>query len=198
MAIATAGASSYSQHPSAIRPVVRRRTRAPGSDGARRPCFADGCARRVRHCHRSRLLTPVVAAVVHDAGDGIRTVARAEGHREREDAAAVVRAARSRTRRSASRLPISTREAHTTVHRILTNPVYAGAYAFGRTGSRTHLENGRKRVVRGFRRARDECECCFVISRSAVRVRSPAPDFLLSSQRLTGAHQPRPPWRLLA
>ena len=68
----------------------------------------------------------------------------------------VVRKARSRTRRSASRLPISTREAHTTVHRILTNPVYAGAYAFGRTGSRTHLENGRKRVVRGFRRERDE------------------------------------------
>ena len=48
--------------------------------------------------------------------------------------------------------------AYTTVHRILTNPVYAGAYAFGRTGSRTHLENGRKRVVRGFRRERDEWE----------------------------------------
>ena len=48
--------------------------------------------------------------------------------------------------------------AYNTVHRILTNPVYAGAYAFGRTGSRTHLENGRKRVVRGFRRERDEWE----------------------------------------
>ena len=47
---------------------------------------------------------------------------------------------------------------YTTVHRIVTNPVYAGAYAFGRTGSRTHLENGRKRVVRGFRRERDEWE----------------------------------------
>ena len=47
---------------------------------------------------------------------------------------------------------------YTTVHRILTNPVYAGAYAFGRTGSRTYLENGRKRVVRGFRRERDEWE----------------------------------------
>ena len=40
----------------------------------------------------------------------------------------------------------------------MTNPVYAGAYAFGRTGSRTYLENGRKRVVRGFRRERDEWE----------------------------------------
>ena len=47
---------------------------------------------------------------------------------------------------------------YNSVHHILTNPVYAGAYAFGRTGSRTHLEDGRKRVVRGFRRARDEWE----------------------------------------
>ncbi len=45
---------------------------------------------------------------------------------------------------------------YNTVHHMLTNPVYAGAYAFGRTGSRTYLENGRKRVVRGFRRERDE------------------------------------------
>ena len=67
-------------------------------------------ARRVRHRARSRLLALVVAAVVHDAGDGIRTLARVEGHREREDAAAVVRAAGSRTRRSASRLPISPRD----------------------------------------------------------------------------------------
>jgi excisionase family DNA binding protein len=36
--------------------------------------------------------------------------------------------------------------------------VYGGAYVFGRTGSRTTLENGRKRVVRGFRKARDEWE----------------------------------------
>jgi hypothetical protein len=30
------------------------------------------------------------------------------------------------------------------VHRILTNPVYAGAYVFGRTVSRTVMEAGRK------------------------------------------------------
>ena len=41
---------------------------------------------------------------------------------------------------------------------MLTNPIYAGAYAFGRTGSRTYLENGRKRVVNGIRRERDEWE----------------------------------------
>ena len=31
-----------------------------------------------------------------------------------------------------------------TLHHILTNPIYAGAYAFGRTGSRTMIEGGRK------------------------------------------------------
>src|SRR6185437_1807700 len=35
---------------------------------------------------------------------------------------------------------------------ILTNPVYAGAYAFGRTMSKVSVENGRKRVKRGLRR----------------------------------------------
>lgn len=43
-----------------------------------------------------------------------------------------------------------------TVHKLLTNPVYGGAYAFGRTESRVTVENGRKRVRRGFRRDRAE------------------------------------------
>ena len=43
---------------------------------------------------------------------------------------------------------------YTTVSNLLTNPVYAGAYAFGRTGSRTMIENGRKRVLRGYRKDR--------------------------------------------
>lgn len=43
---------------------------------------------------------------------------------------------------------------YNTLHHMLTNPVYAGAYAFGRTGSRTTLEAGRKRIVRGFRKER--------------------------------------------
>ncbi len=43
---------------------------------------------------------------------------------------------------------------YNSVHHILTNPVYAGAYAFGRTGSRVSIEQGRKRVTRGFRKAR--------------------------------------------
>ena len=41
---------------------------------------------------------------------------------------------------------------YNTVHHILTNPIYAGAYAFGRTASRVTIEAGRKRIVRGFRR----------------------------------------------
>ncbi|RUX51743.1 recombinase family protein [Mesorhizobium sp. M4A.F.Ca.ET.050.02.1.1] len=45
---------------------------------------------------------------------------------------------------------------YTTVSNLLTNPVYAGAYAFGRTGSRTIIENGRKRIVRGRRKARSD------------------------------------------
>ena len=47
---------------------------------------------------------------------------------------------------------------YSAVHRMLTNPVYAGAYAYGRTGSRTTVENGRKRVRRGLRRARADWE----------------------------------------
>ncbi|MCP3057066.1 recombinase family protein [Aurantimonas marianensis] len=43
---------------------------------------------------------------------------------------------------------------YNTIHHILANPIYAGAYAFGRTGSRTTIENGRKRIVRGFRKER--------------------------------------------
>jgi Recombinase len=39
-----------------------------------------------------------------------------------------------------------------------TNPVYAGAYAFGRTGSRVTIEAGRKRIVRGFRKEREAWE----------------------------------------
>jgi excisionase family DNA binding protein len=47
---------------------------------------------------------------------------------------------------------------YNTVHHILTNPIYAGAYAFGRTGSRVTIEAGRKRIVRGFRKDRTTWE----------------------------------------
>ena len=43
---------------------------------------------------------------------------------------------------------------YNTLHHMLTNPVYAGAYAFGRTGSRITIEAGRKRIVRGHRKDR--------------------------------------------
>src|SRR5271169_6527873 len=44
------------------------------------------------------------------------------------------------------------------VHRLLTNPVYAGAYVFGRTGSRVRFEDGRKVILRGVARRREEWE----------------------------------------
>lgn len=43
---------------------------------------------------------------------------------------------------------------YNTLHHILTNPIYAGAYAFGRTESRVRLADGRKKIVRGFRKER--------------------------------------------
>jgi hypothetical protein len=45
---------------------------------------------------------------------------------------------------------------------ILSNPVYAGAYAFGRTQTRVRIEAGRKCVVRGFRRERQDWQVLIV------------------------------------
>jgi DNA invertase Pin-like site-specific DNA recombinase len=42
--------------------------------------------------------------------------------------------------------------AYNTVHNMITNPVYAGAYAFGRTTSKVIVADGRKCVRRGLRR----------------------------------------------
>jgi DNA invertase Pin-like site-specific DNA recombinase len=47
---------------------------------------------------------------------------------------------------------------YNTVHRLLTNPVYAGAYVFGRTGSRARLEGGRKVITHGVARRWEEWE----------------------------------------
>ena len=45
---------------------------------------------------------------------------------------------------------------YNSVHRILTNPVYAGAYVFGRTVSQVRVEAGRKMVRTGVRRRQEE------------------------------------------
>ena len=47
---------------------------------------------------------------------------------------------------------------YNTLRHLLTNPIYAGAYVFGRTGSRVTIEAGRKRIVRGFRKDRGAWE----------------------------------------
>jgi DNA invertase Pin-like site-specific DNA recombinase len=54
-------------------------------------------------------------------------------------------------RRTEWRLPI-----YNSILRILTNPSYAGAYAFGKTENRTHVVEGRARKTRGHRKARDK------------------------------------------
>jgi DNA invertase Pin-like site-specific DNA recombinase len=43
-----------------------------------------------------------------------------------------------------------------TLHHMLTNPIYAGAYVFGRRRARVTIEAGRKRVIRSLRRNWDE------------------------------------------
>lgn len=45
---------------------------------------------------------------------------------------------------------------YNTVMNILKNPIYAGAYVFGRTGSRTVIEDGRKRVIQGLRKPQED------------------------------------------
>jgi excisionase family DNA binding protein len=47
---------------------------------------------------------------------------------------------------------------YNTIHRLLTNPIYAGAYVFGRTGSQARVEAGRKLITRGIRRSQKEWE----------------------------------------
>jgi DNA invertase Pin-like site-specific DNA recombinase len=53
-------------------------------------------------------------------------------------------------RRLVWKLPI-----YNTLLRLLTNPIYAGAYVFGRTNTVTRIENGRKRVLIGRRRPQE-------------------------------------------
>ncbi|MER9294719.1 recombinase family protein, partial [Mesorhizobium sp. M0510] len=62
--------------------------------------------------------------------------------------------------RAAGRTIVWKLPVYNTVHHILTNPIYAGAYAFGRTGSRITIESGRKRIVRGLRKEQSTGRSC--------------------------------------
>ncbi|MER8760416.1 recombinase family protein [Mesorhizobium sp. M0976] len=64
--------------------------------------------------------------------------------------------------RAAGRTIVWKLPVYNTVHHILTNPIYAGAYAFGRTGSRITIESGRKRIVRGLRKERSDWEVLLI------------------------------------
>ena len=45
---------------------------------------------------------------------------------------------------------------YSNIRSILTNPIYAGAYAFGKTETRTHIVNGRARKTVGHPKPRRE------------------------------------------
>lgn len=47
---------------------------------------------------------------------------------------------------------------HVALFSILKNPIYAGAYAFGKTESRTSVTDGQAKITRGHRRQRDRWE----------------------------------------
>jgi Resolvase, N terminal domain/Recombinase len=55
---------------------------------------------------------------------------------------------------------------YNTVYNILTNPVYAGAYAFGRTMSKVIIEDGRKLTRRRHRQRRSQTHTCVCARRS--------------------------------
>ena len=70
---------------------------------------------------------------------------------ERIELPIVVRGAQGRS--AQWRLP-----RYNTVHRLLTNPVYAGAYVYGRTFTRVRFEGGRKVATHGIAHRREEWE----------------------------------------
>jgi DNA invertase Pin-like site-specific DNA recombinase len=57
-----------------------------------------------------------------------------------------------------------------TLHHILTNPVYAGAYAFGRRGTTVALTDGRKRMIRSIRRTAASWEVLIRITMKGILV----------------------------
>jgi excisionase family DNA binding protein len=48
--------------------------------------------------------------------------------------------------------------AYSITYAVLKNPVYAGAYVYGRRTSQVHLQDGRKRITRNMQRLREEWE----------------------------------------
>jgi DNA invertase Pin-like site-specific DNA recombinase len=57
---------------------------------------------------------------------------------------------------NAARKPVWKLPVYNAVHGIITNPVYAGAYAFGKTGDRTRIVGDRARKTRGHIKPRKE------------------------------------------
>ena len=51
---------------------------------------------------------------------------------------------------------------YATILKFLTNPIYGGAYAHGRTRTQTRLQDGRRRVQRGLRRSPEDWEVLII------------------------------------
>ena len=92
--------------------------------------------------------------------------------------------------RAAGRAIVWKLPVYNTVHHILTNPIYAGAYVFGRTGSRVTIENGRKRIVRGLRKAQSDWEVLLTKHHEGYLIPAPVDQF---GARRPG-HQWKPAW----
>ena len=111
-------------------------------------------------------LTPGAASSNRATSSGLKTAGISRGSRTNVRCCAI--SGRSsvtvKKRRNAATEPLNSYKAasgrsiawklpiYNTLLNILTNPVYAGAYAFGRTTSKVIIEDGRKRVRRGLRR----------------------------------------------
>jgi DNA invertase Pin-like site-specific DNA recombinase len=54
------------------------------------------------------------------------------------------------------RKPVWRLPSYNAIHTVLTNPLYAGAYAFGRTGDRTRVIDGKARKTRGHEKPREQ------------------------------------------
>jgi DNA invertase Pin-like site-specific DNA recombinase len=63
------------------------------------------------------------------------------------------------------RLPV-----YNTIHKMLSNPIYAGAYAFGRTATRTRVVDGRAHKTRGHRVNAKTGSCCCASITTAISI----------------------------
>ena len=134
--------------------LFRQRSQEALKQKARRGALVLGVAAGYVKIGRDRIEKNPDKRVQRRPAAGLHEVRRAPectagAHLAAETKGSSCRSSRAKARRTAScgDLP-----AYNIVHNILTNPIYAGAYAFGRTTSRVSVKGGRKRIRRGVQR----------------------------------------------